>query len=545
MANDQNFVGSILLCAPSDPAADMLALRLRAQFCPKTLFRLNDFSRTFAEVPQELLPYCYVEANVFNLPCLPVLMQHKIVVTTCRSADNLVKARVTNRDLVSLQRNMTAIINPGLEGKATPEAVTPLHWAALFVDEAAQATEPEILIPLTIVSPHSDHFCQVMSISKFQTHTPLRRYTDNAYHPVFVMAGDPYQLSPRTFDKSTTLHISLFERLSALPLYTSSDLARKSRLGVRSNLSLIQPALVNLIRNYRSHPVILAVPSTLFYADSLIPEAADVHSLESWQGWRGRRWPTLFACNSGIDDCEDARAVNVAGWYNVRESQKAIAYSQDLLASGHVEDQSNICIMSPFPSQVNLLRKMARQSRLWGLNIGPTDAFQGLESRVVILCTTRARKRFLEQDKVKGVGIVGEKQKFNVALTRAKEGLIVLGNPWVLAEDEYWQTFMQFCWRNGLWQEDGEGIDARMEAEGEAESNKWVPDNQKDAQISGFEAALLYKEKQPWKGSEAVRKFMGESEEDATYRIGLEAEAALRDDVEEEEDGTTNAATSE
>ena len=101
LANDPGFPGSILVCAPSDQAADTLALRLKAYFAPAAMFRLNEFSRTFAEIPQELLPYCYIDKNIFGLPPFNVLMALKVVVTTCQGAEMLVKARISNRDLVS------------------------------------------------------------------------------------------------------------------------------------------------------------------------------------------------------------------------------------------------------------------------------------------------------------------------------------------------------------------------------------------------------------------------------------------------------------
>lgn len=101
LAKDTDFSGSILICAPSSAAADTLALRLRALFAPHAMFRLNEFSRTFAEVPQELLPHCYIENNIFSLPPFKDLMSYRIVVATCQSTEMLVKARLTNRDLVS------------------------------------------------------------------------------------------------------------------------------------------------------------------------------------------------------------------------------------------------------------------------------------------------------------------------------------------------------------------------------------------------------------------------------------------------------------
>lgn len=51
-----------------------------------------------------------------------------------------------------------------------------------------------------------------------------------------------------------------------------------------------------------------------------------------------------------------------------------------------------------------------------------------MENRVVIISTVRSNKRFLAADREKGHGLIGEPKRFNVAMTRAKELLIVVGN---------------------------------------------------------------------------------------------------------------------
>ena len=520
LSHDSAFKGSILLCAPSNSAADTLALRLRAHFNPTKMLRLNSFSRTFAEVPQELLPYCYVTDDRFNIPPFEELMLRKVVITTCKDADMLVQAKVRNRDLIALQRNMFRAIHPECSADAIKTAA-PLHWAALIVDEAAQATEPETLIPLTVVAPHTTYPC--------------------TRNPVFVMAGDQHQLNPRTYHKHTTLSVSLFERLSNCPVYASHPLARKSLHRASQPLKMLRPPFIHLVRNYRSHPTILAIPSSLFYNNTLIPEAVNTDALNSWTGWRGRKWPVLFACNGGQDECEDIRSVG-GGWYNIREARKALAFARHLLAENMITNQSEICIMSPFGAQVRLLRKMARNSNLWELNIGPMEAFQGLESRFVIICTTRAQKKFIEQDQLRGLGIVNEKKKFNVALTRAKQGLIVIGNPWVLATDPYWLAFLHFCHRNELWMGDFEEVDQRMRRLEEGNVNEWrsvqnsaTGSNGEGTKITGYEAALRFKERDKSGGSKAAKRFMSGSEslDDAMWRAGLEAEAEL--ELEEEE----------
>jgi superfamily I DNA and/or RNA helicase len=67
----------VLFCAPSDPAADTIVQRISANFNPADLLRLNRPSRTFAEVPGAVLPYCYVFDNKFDLPPFKQLLSYK------------------------------------------------------------------------------------------------------------------------------------------------------------------------------------------------------------------------------------------------------------------------------------------------------------------------------------------------------------------------------------------------------------------------------------------------------------------------------------
>lgn len=424
-------VSHILMCAPSEPASDTLAARLKEHMARHELLRLNRPSRSFTEVPDTLLPYCHIEGDIFALPPFEQLMRYRVVVCSCRDASMLMYGRVTNTDLYAAEYGLRRQIHP-LE---PAPAEVDLHWDALLIDEAAQSTEPEALVPLYVVAPPPE--------SPHLTFTPL-----------FVMAGDEHQLGPRTASPTTPLKRSLFARLFDRPVYASHPLARdKSGMQPpplsRAMLPILRPAFTNLIRNYRSHPAILAVPSALFYADTLEPEAPpqETSRLADWDGWQGRRWPVLFHANDTPDDLER----DAGGWYNAGEAKIACQYAARLMASGLVK-QEEICIMSPFKAQVGLIRRTIRAKpfSLWGVNVGPTEAFQGLESGVVILCVTRSRRRFVEKDKKLGWGVVGMPNKMNVALTRAKFGLIVVGSREVLMEDRCWRAVVGFCERNGL-----------------------------------------------------------------------------------------------
>lgn len=56
----------LLLCAPSDSAADTLLQRLRAHLSPTDLLRLNSPARSFAEVPNTILPYCKSPETLYH-----------------------------------------------------------------------------------------------------------------------------------------------------------------------------------------------------------------------------------------------------------------------------------------------------------------------------------------------------------------------------------------------------------------------------------------------------------------------------------------------
>ena len=443
----------LLVCSPSQASADTIARRLRSHFNPSDMFRLNSWTRSFAEVPEDLLPYCFVENDLFSMPHFKTMMSFKVVVTTCRDADLLIQAGLTNASLDKLLTGLKSVLLPEMHQPDQRHS----HWSALLLDEAAQATEPEALIALNVVNPGAVYLDR--TLGERQDRVPL-----------FVMAGDEFQLGPRVSLKiDNPLSCSLFERLFQRPLYAAHPLARTS--GVRalkaSMLPIARPAFTNLFRNYRSHPAILAVPSSLFYHDTLVPECLSLSAeIRSWPWWSGfSRIPVLFVQNPSPDDVESVLAGGGTGagaLVNHGECHLALATVQSILAHANSNNsemlpQDQIKVMSPFRAQVQLLRNVFRQAGLSRVDIGPLEAYQGLEGRVVLVCTTRTRigsseqmTRYVDEDKLRGLGVIDEPKRFNVSLTRAKEALIVIGDATCLTStgDPCWHAFIKFCRRN-------------------------------------------------------------------------------------------------
>ncbi|KAK9370282.1 P-loop containing nucleoside triphosphate hydrolase protein [Lipomyces kononenkoae] len=414
----------ILLCAPSDEAADTLALRLRHSLNNKQLFRLNRFMRAFDEVPTELLAFCAIEfvdsQDMFVIPEFKTLMSYQIVVCSCKDANILNEAQCSNKSLAKIERYMM---------EAFGHSERSLHWTALLIDEAGQATEPETLIPLTVVVPDMS-------------------YIDEK--PIVVMAGDHRQLGARTAsrnDKVSELDVSLFERLMERPCYAEHPLARKQqfRNGGKTRGPCVRPAFSNLVRNYRSHPALLAVPSSLFYYDTLLPEATNINSLCDWERLPNHNMPLLFIENKGPDEMVEEGV----SWFNIDEINLCFAVVKDLVDRNLVRP-FEIAIAVPFREQIRRIRRKLRQERLRDVNVGPIESYQGAEHRVVIVCTTRTRERFIESDCQKGLGLIHEAKRFNVAITRPKELLVLIGNSDILQRDSNWRAVLSFCYRNSL-----------------------------------------------------------------------------------------------
>jgi helicase MOV-10 len=455
----------ILICTPSESAADTLALRLKKYLDITQLLRLNGPWRADNEVAPALMQYTYMETDMFALPPFKQLMAYNIVVTSCRDASILVDARLTNTDLWTLEKNM-------LEAFSSDHANAPskLHWGALFLDEAAQGTELDVLSAICAVCPPPE-------------------YHTNLPQPRFVLAGDEKQLGPKTSSHDPQCSQSLFARLFDRPIYKNHPLSRtntKPSTGPpvlrKSMLPILHTPFTNLIRNYRSHPAILTVPSSLFYADTLLPEAPTPNTpLQSSSLWLGAKWPVLFVPHAHVEEIERDNG----GWYNAGEARLACDLAAHLIQHDAVVP-SDIAIISPFAAQVKRIRAVARSSAygFWDVNIGPLEAFQGLEKRVVIIATTRTRgKNFVEGDVERGLGLIHQPRKMNVALTRAREALIVLGSASALAKDDHWRDFLAFCWRNGLVKDDsGWWIKKRCKYE-----------NGSNARVGVLEKALLAK----------------------------------------------------
>lgn len=92
-------------------------------------------------------------------------------------------------------------------------------------------------------------------------------------------------------------------------------------------------------------------------------------------------------------------------------------------------DPSQIAIISPYSAQVTLIREMLQEQDHVVVEVNSIDAFQGREKDVVILSLVRSNGEGT-------VGFLGEMRRINVAMTRAKRQLVIVGDSETLSRDE-------------------------------------------------------------------------------------------------------------
>lgn len=77
--------------------------------------------------------------------------------------------------------------------------------------------------------------------------------------------------------------------------------------------------------------------------------------------------------------------------------------------------------------------------------ISSVEGFQGQERNVIIISTVRSSSNFIDEDIKHSLGFVACPRRLNVAITRGRALVIILGNPTVLVQDPYWRSVLIYC----------------------------------------------------------------------------------------------------
>ena len=252
----------------------------------------------------------------------------------------------------------------------------------VLIDESTQATEPASLVPLVRGARQ------------------------------VVLVGDHKQLPPTVVSfraEEKGLKRSLFERLVDMG---------------------IEPLL--LTTQYRMHPAISKFPNQQFYSNKLI----DGVNSENRPAPAGLLWPdwenpvAFVPVNGGETVSPDGTSRE-----NPLEVSWVLKILEDLLEAGELI-KKDIGIITPYAGQVRAIRNSMSEN-LDGVEVRTVDGYQGREKEVIIFSCVRSNPE-------RNVGFLSESRRLNVALTRAKRGLIVIGDPDTLRSDKNWKAWLDY-----------------------------------------------------------------------------------------------------
>ncbi|GLH13682.1 Regulator of nonsense transcripts 1 homolog, partial [Gryllus bimaculatus] len=264
-----------------------------------------------------------------------------------------------------------------------------LKFHSILIDESMQATEPECMVPVVLGAKQ------------------------------LILVGDHCQLGPVVMCKKAAragLSQSLFERLVVLGI-------RPFRLEVQ----------------YRMHPELSRFPSNFFYEGSLQNGVcADERKLTKIEfPWPQPDKPMFFYVTQGQEEI----AGSGTSYLNRTEAANVEKITTRFLRCGVKPEQ--IGVITPYEGQrAYLVQYMQYQGSLHAklyqeIEVASVDAFQGREKDLIIMSCVRSNEH-------QGIGFLNDPRRLNVALTRAKYGIIIVGNPKVLSKQPLWNHLLNF-----------------------------------------------------------------------------------------------------
>ncbi|MDO5571620.1 MAG: AAA domain-containing protein [Bacteroidales bacterium] len=387
----------VLVCAQSNAAVDWISEKLMERGV--NVLRIGNPMR----INDKLLDSCY-ERRFESHPDYSELW-------SIRKAIREIKSQARRRDnknenlrdkLHKLQNRQTEleikidadifsearVISSTLIGSSN-RVLSHKHFSTLFIDEAAQALEAACWVAIE----KSDRV---------------------------ILAGDHFQLPPT---------IKCFE-------------AQKEGLGdtLMEKIVVSKPQTVSLLTlQYRMHQDIMSFSSKWFYEGKLhaAPEVLkrDTLSLDFPMVWY----------NTEFNDYKEEVKSNSLSRFNCGEAQMLIKVLKEYIERNGEEriknERIDFGIISPYKAQVyylrSLIKKDASLRRLKSqISINSVDGFQGQERDVILISMVRGN----DDGKI---GFLNDLRRMNVAITRARLKLIILGDASTLSHNKFYKSLYE------------------------------------------------------------------------------------------------------
>ncbi|KAM3179369.1 hypothetical protein ACTXT7_000673 [Hymenolepis weldensis] len=368
-------IGRVLVCAPSNTAVDQLCEKIEQTGL--NVVRVCARSREAIATPVSRLSLHVQAKNIPGNTELRKLQALKVEAGELSREDEMryrqLQSEAESKILAAADVVCCTCITAG------SRRLESHFFSSVLIDESTQATEPECLIPIIKSG------CRQV-----------------------ILVGDHCQLGPVITCKKAAnagLTKSLFERLVGLGI-------RPIRLQVQ----------------YRMHPSLSAFSSNVFYDGSLQNGVTKEDRVADPKfPWPNPESPMFFYWIKGYEEISG----NGISYLNRTEAAAVEKIVTHMLKSGI--DARNIGVVTPYEGQrayivhyfqlVGVMNHKLYQA----IEVASVDAFQGREKDYIILSCVRANEN-------QGIGFLNDPRRLNVALTRARYGLIIVGNPKALCK---------------------------------------------------------------------------------------------------------------
>lgn len=283
---------------------------------------------------------------------------------------------------------------------STHRALQRKRFNTLFFDEASQALEPMVWIPLL----------------------KCRR---------LILSGDHFQLPPvvKSMEaKRGGLDKTLLDRCIEIPATT-----------------------VLLNRQYRMNSAIMGFSNSYFYNNELIAdETVATHALvNDEESYLSKTIEFIDTAGCSFDEEQNPETLSYS---NPREGMILFKHLQQMLSdysSFENAEPIDIGIISPYKEQQEWLRENIEafeldRSKVLSLQIKTIDGFQGEERDVIYICLVRSNDR-------QEIGFLGDLRRMNVAITRARKKLVVIGDSATIGANPFYKSFLEYCDAHGMY----------------------------------------------------------------------------------------------
>lgn len=229
-----------------------------------------------------------------------------------------------------------------------------------------------------------------------------------------VMAGDPFQLPPTV---------------------KSHEAERKGLTKTLLEKAIERLPQISLLKTqYRMHKDIMSFSNLKFYNNAL-----EAHESVATRGIGGLYPSVEFIDTAGCGYAE-AESQENSSRSNPEEAQLLMRHYNQLKLD--LSDLSSVGVISPYRGQIDILSDLFNEEKM--VTVNTVDSFQGQERDVIYLSLVRSNDR-------SEIGFLKDYRRMNVAMTRARMKLVVIGDSATLGNDSFYSDFLDFAEKLGAY----------------------------------------------------------------------------------------------